>query len=107
MAIKLNDYNKDGNFDMKSYLNEMNNEYNKRKRRENGIEECKTLREITDNKIDGHNFIILGTMEKALKMHHIAIYYAREEGVYVNVMEEGIIDFLNNKFKELKIDVRI
>lgn len=107
MDINLKDYAKDGKFDMKGYLAAMNDEYNKRKRNENGVIECNSLQEILETKVGNHNFIILGTLSKAVQMHHIAIYYSKAEGVFVNVMEGSVTDFVNNKFKELGLNVRV
>lgn len=60
-----------------------------------------TLKQILDNDINGHNFMVYGKLEECQRIEHIQILYSRQEKVYVVLFEQSLRDILAEKIKGL------
>ena len=63
------------------------------------VEEVKNVKEAF-RKVDGHNFILEGNKERAELIGKRAVYYCKEENVYVAVTDETIQGILVTKINE-------
>lgn len=60
-----------------------------------------TLKQILDNDIKGHNFMVYGKLEECQRIEHIQILYSRQEKVYVVLFEQSLREILAEKIKGL------